>query len=286
MTKKNFGNKFKKLRLEKNYSLDSVANGIAPKSSLYNWENGKGNMSFEKVISMLNRMHIDPTEFVIDDLNNYIDLEDIANAYLENNKIELEHLTEKALIKSRNNSYNKKLLIRAAIGSQCLKSLIGKNLFSNNDVKRLETILSDIDDWHYEEIFCFGNTLSLLAPKRIYGLTKSLIRKYIQNNNYKYFKWQHAALNTIINAMISLLYENIYFAKKLFPDLQVLQLDDTYAYEKIRLKFIDEVIYFLKTNDVSRIKNLFFPFLNYIGLNQLSSDLKISFSQLKKIYSH
>ena len=286
MTKKNFGNKFKKLRLEKNYSLDSVANGIAPKSSLYNWENGKGNMSFEKVISMLNRMHIDPTEFVIDDLNNYIDLEDIANAYLENNKIELEHLTEKALIKSRNNSYNKKLLIRAAIGSQCLKSLIGKNLFSNNDVKRLETFLSDIDDLHYEEIFCFGNTLSLLPPKRIYGLTKSLIRKYIQNNNYKYFKWQHAALNTIINAMISLLYENIYFAKKLFPDLQVLQLDDTYAYEKIRLKFIDEVIYFLKTNDVSRIKNLFFPFLNYIGLNQLSSDLKISFSQLKKIYSH
>lgn len=284
MNNKNFGQKFKNLRLEKNYSLDSVSVGITAKSSLYNWENGKGNMSFDKVILMLNRMHIEPTELLIGNLNNFIDINDIFDAYNCNDAIKLKQIAQQALIKSRKYQNDESQLIRSAIACQYLKALTGLDLFLDEDKEQLEQILSEINEWHYIDVFCFGNTLALIPAKRIYGLTKSLIRKYLERQNGNYFKWQHGALNTIINAISTLLYNDLSLALKLSSEIQLLQLNDTFSYEKIRLKFVNEIFTYCKTQDDKELNDCFFPALDYLGLNQLNSDLKTAFTQFKTKY--
>lgn len=284
MNNRKFGQKFKNLRLEKNYSLDSVSVGITAKSSLYNWENGKGNMAFDKVILMLNRMHIEPTELISDSVHNSIDINDIFDAYNCNDVVKLRQIAQQALDKSRKYQDDKSKLIRSAIACQYLKALTGLDLFLKEDKEQLEQILSEINEWHYIDVFCFGNTLALIPDKRIYGLTKSLIRKYLERQNDNYAKWQHGALNTIINAISTLLYNDLSLALKLSSEIQLLQLNDTFAYEKIRIKFVNEILNYCKTQNDKELSDCFFPALNYLGLNQLNSDLNTAFAQFETKY--
>lgn len=71
------GQKFRKLRQCKNISLDKACEDITSKSSLQRWESGIAEMSYNKVLKLLNRIHIQPKEFI--DLIQSSEL----NAYVE-----------------------------------------------------------------------------------------------------------------------------------------------------------------------------------------------------------
>lgn len=285
MYDKIYGKKFKQLREEKRSSLETTSRSITSKSSLYYWEKGMGDMSFSKVIKMLERLHIKPEEFLANSLNAYLDISDISTAYLENNYDVLRSLAKKYLTISRQSPTSRRELIRAAIACHHLMAATGENLFLSQDLEKLEELLSQIDEWYYEDVYNFGNTLSLLPSNRIYGLTKLLIKKLSQNQQKAYDQWQHSAWNTCLNAIFTLFYRKFAKVKKLVTELDAIEMGYSFIFEKVRLKFAHEVMLYIQTGDETRMLQVFFPFLDYLGTGQLAADLKKSFKRIKKIYT-
>lgn len=52
------GEKYKELRKEQSITLAQAAKGICATSNLSRWENGKITLEFNKVLALLNRIHI------------------------------------------------------------------------------------------------------------------------------------------------------------------------------------------------------------------------------------
>jgi len=75
------GEKFRKLRKEQNITLVQASKGICDPSNLSRWENGKITLEFNKVLALLNHIHVTPTEFI-----NYAKLKqenEIPQEYIE-----------------------------------------------------------------------------------------------------------------------------------------------------------------------------------------------------------
>lgn len=277
-----YGKRFKQLRLQKNFSLDNASIGITSKSSLYYWEKGQRNMPFDKVVAMLNRMRIpcEELDFGLNDEYQYMFA--ITNAYLKNDTQKLKQLALISLQQLRENSQDKNVLLKAAISCNFLKNSTNELLFSPKNLASLEELLSEIKEWNYEDVFNFGNTLSLLPNKRIFGLAKLLIQVYLENKPKNYLKWEHAALNTIFNASVTLIISDRQYGKKLISELNLLKIDDIFAFEKIRLIFISELVNYLETEDDSELVAHFFPTIEYLGFANLSTEMKKTFVKVKK----
>lgn len=122
----------------------------------------------------------------------------------------------------------------------------------------LEDLLSEINEWHYEDVFNFGNTLSLLPAKRTFGLTQLLIRAYAEEKSSNHIQWKYATLNTILNAAITLFKNDYSYAQKLIFELKSLKIDGAFAYEKFCLNFIFELENHFKAKNDSKLVNNFF----------------------------
>lgn len=59
-----YGKKFRELRKQQNITLQKAADGITSKSTLSLWEMGKDNLSFNQVLMLLNKINIQPIEFL------------------------------------------------------------------------------------------------------------------------------------------------------------------------------------------------------------------------------
>ena len=58
-----YGIKFRKLRKQQHLSLIQVAEGVTSRQTLGNWELGKGDMDFTKVLLLLRKIHVQPIDF-------------------------------------------------------------------------------------------------------------------------------------------------------------------------------------------------------------------------------
>lgn len=63
-----YGPKFRELRKLNNINIIDASKGITSKSSLDRWEKGNDNLSFSKIIELLQRIHIQPIEFLGSDI--------------------------------------------------------------------------------------------------------------------------------------------------------------------------------------------------------------------------
>lgn len=282
MHDKTYGKQFKRLRNQQGFSLDYTSKDITSKSSLYYWEMGKADMSLSKVILMLNRIRIKPTELIEDRLDYSDNFQKLYSAYLKRNKQFLKDVAIKYLIQSRKKKHNKRLTLQAAIACNYLKAISNINLFSGNDTERLENILLEIDYWHYDDLNNFKNTLFLLPKKRIYSIAKLLLTKLNQNGND--IQWKHAVLTTLFDVGLSLLYVDLSSAKKLSFKLNSLKLSDTFAYEKLCFRFFAEVLYYLQVKNEDKIINEYFLTLKSLGLNNLNNVLQKEFYKIKQAY--
>lgn len=59
-----FGLKFRQLRKQQHITLAKAAAGITSRQSLGNWETGKGELAFEKVLLLLKKINVQPIDFL------------------------------------------------------------------------------------------------------------------------------------------------------------------------------------------------------------------------------
>lgn len=100
----NYGAIFKNIREKRGLSLTQVARGIISSATLSRWENGKGEMYFGNVVSLLQRLNIYLDESISiaqysrkDNAAIRALLEQVQKAYSEDNAVRLEELDQRQI---------------------------------------------------------------------------------------------------------------------------------------------------------------------------------------------
>lgn len=100
----NYGAIFKNIREKRGLSLTQVARGIISPATLSRWENGKGEMYFGNVVSLLQQLNIYLDESISiaqysrkDNAAIRALLEQVQKAYSEDNAVRLEELDQRQI---------------------------------------------------------------------------------------------------------------------------------------------------------------------------------------------
>lgn len=281
------GKIFRELRKNKGISIIEASQGITSPSSVQRWENNQGQMSIEKVLQLLNRIEIQPDEFLAK--ANILDLnlmeKKISKAYQSNNVEQLKELATSLLAASNLHSSNNQIFIHAAIACNYYLDLSNHNLFNEDrkNVLRLRTILLSVKKWDQKDVALFGNTILLLSIYDIQKISNSLLGWLIYQDNPRMFFTM--AVNTLINAVVALLKKK---APKMAYDLLVqikhIHLSKRNINEIVKIQFLCAFFEYLETND-SYIMTNFFQSLSYFGMEEVVADYKLGLSQLEEVYS-
>lgn len=277
------GAKFRKLRKAKNINLYKASEGITSKSSLQRWENGQGEMSIEKVIALLKKIHVQPDEFVrsLNDLKVYT--KDVSVAYQNNDISKLKSIANNLLTIHYLDPTDQKIFFQAAIACNYYMDFTNVNLLNENDILRLRAYFSSIKNWTRENIIIFGNVQLLLDGEYVYIIARSLLSCLIDN------KTDDDSLNkmgvtSLLNAVFVLIKkESIDKACKLLTQIKNLKYIDELHFSQIRIKYAEKVFSCIKSKNTQEMDD-FLADLKSVGLIQQADDFALGFSQMKKIY--
>ncbi|EEJ71672.1 hypothetical protein HMPREF0548_1470 [Lactobacillus ultunensis DSM 16047] len=201
---------------------------------------------------------------------------------------ELYQYAQRFLNISHNNIMDEVAFIQACIACNGLLDLTGIDLTSKRDKFRLNSyfnkVLSENECWHYEDIYLFGNTQSILDARRIYELAYSL-NYYAQGHSTSNKEWTTSVLNTLINALFVLIKKDIDLAQKLDSLLSKNsdQISDRYSFERIRYNFMHSLIEYVFTKDNTKVLKQF-SFLKFENLLDLESGFETAYNQVNEIY--
>lgn len=250
-----YGQIYKNLRVKQHILQKDAAKNIVSVSLLSNWENGKTDITFEKFVKLINRINLTPEEFFklakIAKPSSVV--EKIEVLYMSKKIAELKKLTVKKLNLYENRRSINDLYI-AIISCNYYYDLSGENLLSEKYQQKLVNKLSDIELWTKKYISIFGNSVTLLSNKNIYGVSSLII-----NNWHEFEFWEdinkdgvaifNIAAHTLLNAVNVLIDRGEYsYAKKLLEKVQKITFKRDFLYIKLRYKFLFELLKY-KTND-------------------------------------
>lgn len=290
MKNKIYGVKFRKLRKQQHLSLKKVAEGITSRQTLGNWELGKGEMDFNKVLLLLRKIHVQPIDFLENSVSEYLRqiTSEISSMYVNDQTDDLHQYAQHALNASHDNVKDKIAFFQACVACNYLLDLTGKDLMDKSDKLRLNSyfykIQNEDEHWHYEDVYFFGNTQSILNARKIYELAYSL-SYYAKEHTTQNKEWTTAVLNTLINALFVLIKKDIGLAQKLDSILSenLKQISDGYSFEKIRFNFMHSLIEYIFTKNNAKILRQF-DCLQFENLVDLESGFRTAYKQVEKIY--
>ena len=199
---------FKQIRQMQGLTLKEVASGICSIQMLSRWENGTGNMDFEKTLKLLERVNITSSEYVhlasLDDT-------DQLSAELQKAWEQKDHTLIKRIARNSLEEFhltsNNLALNYGAIACGLYHRLTKVNLLEIDEQNALNKELSEITVWGQENISLFFNTIQVLSPKMIFQISAQLIEnldfaKQAGSDTF-YF-----ATTTLFEAVIALLISN------------------------------------------------------------------------------
>ncbi len=279
-----YGKKFRELRKQQNVTLQKAADGITSKSTLSLWENGKDNLSFNQVLTLLKRINIQPIEFLENPISPQLlkISREIDTAYVASDISTLhKYVVEKAKLASHF-PQDQEIFIEYCYACTFYQDLSQKKPFTESDQKRLTNILNNISDWNYKEIFYFGNTLGLLSPQNIYRLSNSLIM-YSIHNNLRHKRWYDEVLSGLLNAIAILIKRDYHLAEDLLHNFEKMPLSYRFAFEKMHIKIYYAMIKYIKTKDDQDIKAIIYT-TKILDLPTIEDGFTTFFNQIKQIY--
>lgn len=199
---------FKQIRQMQGLTLKEAASGICSIQMLSRWENGTGNMDFEKTLKLLERVNITSSEYV--HLANLDDTDQLS-AELQKAWEQKDHTLIKKIARNSLEEFHLTSDILSlnygAIACGLYHRLTKVNLLEIDEQNALNKELSEITVWGQENISLFFNTIQVLSPKMIFQISAQLIEnldfaKQAGSDTF-YF-----ATTTLFEAVIALLISN------------------------------------------------------------------------------
>ena len=252
---------FKQIRQMQGLTLKEAASGICSIQMLSRWENGTGNMDFEKTLKLLERMSITSSEYV--HLANLDDTDQLSaelqKAWEQKNHTLIKRIARNSLQEFHHTSDN------LAIACGLYHRLTKVNLLEIDEQNALNKELSEITVWGQENISLFFNTIQVLSPKMIFQTSAQLIEnldfaKQAGSDTF-YF-----ATTTLFEAVIALLIsDNSAYAANILRQLNHFDFPQRETMLIIGRKYLNSLIDWQKPQNEQNILKII-GFLFDMGL--------------------
>ena len=276
------GEKYKELRKEQSITLAQAAKGICATSNLSRWENGKITLEFNKVLALLSRIHISPTEFIgYADIVQENDLPtEILKAIEEEDASAIKKLIHVQLDKyhAKRNAHD--LYLAVILCNQYLL-IKGENLLPFPDQMHLYTYLSKITVWSTYNLGFFGNCVFMIKTDKVYAIAMNVLNNQdlIQKNTSSI--GLISMMGVLSDATISLIFrKDIIHAHKLLDALQGVELPQFLEFFKVTLTFLEKTLQYLKTKDEDPILS-FINNAQNMGMTESADTFRDVFEKVK-----
>lgn len=276
------GEKYKELRKEQSITLAQAAKGICATSNLSRWENGKITLEFNKVLALLSRIHISPTEFIgYADIVQENDLPtEILKAIEEEDASAIKKLIHVQLDKyhAKRNAHD--LYLAVILCNQYLL-IKGENLLPFSDQMHLYTYLSKITLWSTYNLGFFGNCVFMIKTDKVYAIAMNVLNNQdlIQKNTSSI--GLISMMGVLSDATISLIFrKDIIHAHKLLDALQGVELPQFLEFFKVTLTFLEKTLQYLKTKDEDPILS-FINNAQNMGMTESADTFRDIFEKVK-----
>ncbi|KRM07232.1 helix-turn-helix domain-containing protein [Lactobacillus kitasatonis] len=276
------GEKYKELRKEQSITLAQAAKGICATSNLSRWENGKITLEFNKVLALLSRIHISPTEFIgYADIVQENDLPtEILKAIEEEDASAIKELIYVQLDKyhAKRNAHD--LYLAVILCNQYLL-IKGENLLPFSDQMHLYTYLSKITLWSTYNLGFFGNCVFMIKTDKVYAIAMNVLNNQdlIQKNSSSI--GLISMMGVLSDATISLIFrKDIIHAHKLINTFKSIELPQYLEFFKVTLTFLEKTLQYLKTKDEDSILS-FINNAQAMGMNESADTFKNIFEKVK-----
>lgn len=276
------GEKYKELRKEQSITLAQTAKGICATSNLSRWENGKITLEFNKVLALLSRIHISPTEFIgYADIVQENDLPtEILKAIEEEDASAIKKLIHVQLDKyhAKRNAHD--LYLAVILCNQYLL-IKGEKLLPFSDQMHLYTYLSKITLWSTYNLGFFGNCVFMIKTDKVYAIAMNVLNNQdlIQKNTSSI--GLISMMGVLSDATISLIFrKDIIHAHKLLDALQGVELPQFLEFFKVTLTFLEKTLQYLKTKDEDPILS-FINNAQNMGMTESADTFRDVFEKVK-----
>ena len=276
------GEKYKELRKEQSITLAQAAKDICATSNLSRWENGKITLEFNKVLALLSRIHISPTEFIgYADIVQENDLPtEILKAIEEEDASAIKKLIHVQLDKyhAKRNAHD--LYLAVILCNQYLL-IKGEKLLPFSDQMHLYTYLSKITLWSTYNLGFFGNCVFMIETDKVYAIAMNVLNNQdlIQKNTSSI--GLISMMGVLSDATISLIFrKDIIHAHKLLDALQGVELPQFLEFFKVTLTFLEKTLQYLKTKDEDPILS-FINNAQNMGMTESADTFRDVFEKVK-----
>ncbi|WP_158592807.1 MULTISPECIES: helix-turn-helix domain-containing protein [unclassified Lactobacillus] len=260
----NFGNSLRNIREAKGITIKQAAKNIVTPAFLSKFERGESEISFSKLLKILDHMNVDINEFILE-TNDFEEhpqrkflkkLVDAAN----NKSITIFDNLEKneALLYTKDDNLRHKHNILLC---HLYKSEITNTPPEKNDWMPIKNYLMGVEDWAYYEFLLYANSLYFLPTEIIELVSKSAYQKgmrYLSLNDNK-----NGLTDTLLNTIETLINRNE--TSLVIPYIQLCETllkSPDLMFERVRLMFYKGALKYLTGN---------YEF----GLNQMDEAIKI-----------
>lgn len=258
--KSKLGKTLRKIRKSKQVSINSIADEHLSKSQISRFERGESEISYIRLINILDKLHITLDEFLI--------LHDSDNK----NKVSFAHLVHYIRKEySQQNVNNIKSLLTDStthhlnsFEQTMVKSIIytlDENVSpSESDLEDLTDYLFKVENWGYYEIILLANCIRTIQYNTAFLLTKEMLKNYIYSTLNKTNK--RLVTQLAINCLI------VSIDKKFFQNC-------TFLIEEIRKLLKNELNYYEQTVFLYATGYFEFEMENQSGVEKMQQALKV-----------
>lgn len=251
----NFGKTFRKIRKSKEYSIEDLASIEVSKSAISRFEREEIDLSFSKVVILLDKLHVSVEEFVtLASPKKVIDESEKAfsQMILSNDKNNLEKQIL-FLNQELESNYNKFQYLNLIIYETHFQKINHKKI-SSQKVSFLVNYLFSCDFWTYYELTLFGNMIEDIPLETCLVISKELVKKSpLIKQNRQYFE---TLINVLINiAFLCINSNKIQETRTIIDILTKFNLDETFLLERTILLYLDGILGFCD-KDTSGKKNI------------------------------
>ncbi|HHK7812739.1 TPA: helix-turn-helix domain-containing protein, partial [Streptococcus pneumoniae] len=175
------GETYRKIREGKGISISSLAGAEISKSQISRFELGETEISFFKLLYLLEKIGVTLEEFLLScnnyepsDFNSLIHLVQQA-AYNQEIKSLLNMANKEiALFRETNSHYHK---LNAIFIESIVYGIDNNHQLSNQDTSYLTNYLFSVENWGYYEIFILGNCCRAILPNLLFRYAKEALKK-------------------------------------------------------------------------------------------------------------
>lgn len=277
-----YGSKYRKIRKDKNITLEKACDGITSRSSLSRWENGEDNLSYNIVLDLLKKLDLQAIEFFEE--KNCLEVKSEVNQIIKfyfNREAEKIYEKFEDAKELENNGLKEKYFFLKMVAANYYKGLKEIDLATEREKNRVTNFFYNVSHWSLKELFYFENVVGIFKPKDLYKLASAIM---LVSSSYdgKTEKWYEACINTLVNSIYILIKEDIKLALKLLKKMR--ENFDKFSMElEAKLKFEEELIKYILVGDKSGIEKIL-AFLELSNMRKIEKRAKYALQQIEDRY--